>query len=353
MRLKQSTLFPQKNHTPPKWILPFRPNLNEYDRVLIMFSGGKDSLALLLYLLDSGVPPEKIELWHHLVDGREESVKFKMDWPITEDYCRKIALYFGIPILFSWRIGGFEAEMNRNNSPTNGVRYETFDKKGNIVVATEESSGRNPNTRGLFPQVSANLSVRWCSAYLKIDVCGRVLRNDLRFRDKKVLVVTGERAQESKARSKYKMFEFHGSDLRDGKQYQRHIDHWRPIKRWPETCVWSIIEKHRVQPHPAYVLGWSRCSCFHCIFANKNQRASEQLVSPDRFNAFSKKEKSTGKTVNRDFSVVELADVGTPYEASSNPFWLRLSQSEEFHLPVVVDNWILPAGAFGESHGPS
>ena len=34
------------------------------DRVLVAFSGGKDSLAALLHLLDLGVAPDRIELHH-------------------------------------------------------------------------------------------------------------------------------------------------------------------------------------------------------------------------------------------------------------------------------------------------
>lgn len=62
------------------------PDLQAYDRFLVAFSGGKDSICCLLHLLEAGVNPDKIELHHHLVDGREGSTLF--DWPCTEDYCR-------------------------------------------------------------------------------------------------------------------------------------------------------------------------------------------------------------------------------------------------------------------------
>jgi tRNA(Ile)-lysidine synthase TilS/MesJ len=50
-----------------------QPNLTSYDKIIVYFSGGKDSLACLLHLLEQGVDPAKIELWHHEIDGREGS----------------------------------------------------------------------------------------------------------------------------------------------------------------------------------------------------------------------------------------------------------------------------------------
>ena len=44
-------------------------------------------------------------------------------------------------------------------------------------------------------------SVRWCSAYLKIDVGAAALRGQARFEGKRTLFVTGERAEESAARA--------------------------------------------------------------------------------------------------------------------------------------------------------
>lgn len=37
-------------------------NLLTYDKYIVSFSGGKDSTAIFLYLLDHGVPLECIEL---------------------------------------------------------------------------------------------------------------------------------------------------------------------------------------------------------------------------------------------------------------------------------------------------
>jgi 3'-phosphoadenosine 5'-phosphosulfate sulfotransferase (PAPS reductase)/FAD synthetase len=46
------------------------PDLRSYDHILVSCSGGKDSLACLLHLIDEGADPARIELHHHDVDGR-------------------------------------------------------------------------------------------------------------------------------------------------------------------------------------------------------------------------------------------------------------------------------------------
>ena len=62
-------------------------NLHSYDKYIVSFSGGKDSTACFLYLLDNGIPLDKIELWHQDIDGREDTF---FDWEVTPDYCRSL-----------------------------------------------------------------------------------------------------------------------------------------------------------------------------------------------------------------------------------------------------------------------
>ena len=64
------------------------PDLHSYDRIVIAFSGGKDSVASLLTVMDAGVPPERIDVYHHDVDGNGPSF---MDWPSTTAYCRAVS----------------------------------------------------------------------------------------------------------------------------------------------------------------------------------------------------------------------------------------------------------------------
>lgn len=61
----------------------------EYDLVIVLFSGGKDSTAAYFKLLELGVPKNKIELWHHDIDGKNK--ERRMDWPCTQEYVKAFA----------------------------------------------------------------------------------------------------------------------------------------------------------------------------------------------------------------------------------------------------------------------
>ena len=325
----------------------------QYDRYVVAFSGGKDSAAALLHLLDLGVPSDRVELWHHDVDGRSAEGTLPdqglMDWPVTVSYCQKVADELGIPIYYSWRIGGFESEMLRENERTNPVCWET--PEGTIDQAGGEQGTRS--TRRRFPQVSAFLSVRWCSSSLKIDVCGMALRNQPRFRRGRTLFISGERAEESVARSRYASFEPYRDDLRGGKRYKRPIDHWRPVLYWKAGRVWNILRDWGMTPHPAYVLGWGRVSCMGCIFGSAHQFASVQEIAPDRFERIASYEEAFGCTIKRGENVRQLAARGNAYQMENGDVEAALSKTYDGTVFQKVSEWTLPNGAFGEACGPT
>jgi len=329
-------------------------NLQQYDRVIIANSGGKDSLASFLYVLQCGVPREKIELWHHRVDGmpgdiQGNSPQFGLfDWPCTDAYNEALGRAFNVPVYFSWRMGGITREMFRDRSLTAPVCYECPDG----VLGTAGGKRGKPNTRRKYPQQSANLQTRWCSSSVKIDVGDVALNNQERFQHGKTLFVTGERAEESAARAKYKTFEPHRADRRDGKRVKRYIDHWRPVHEWPEEKVWKIIELYRVLVHPAYRLGWGRLSCMACIFGSDSQWASIKEIDPERFNAHAKYEREFNCTIHRTKSLAERVQNAKPY-VDMEPLLVTQALAYEYNMPIFVDDWKLPAGAFGENAGPT
>ena len=323
-------------------------DIHSYDKYIVSFSGGKDSTACFLYLLDQGISKDRIELWHQDIDGRE-NVFF--DWEVTPDYCRKFAEAFGVQIYFQWKEGGFKREMLRENSLTAPICFEL---PNNTIQKVGGTRG-NPSTRLKFPQSSPDLKVRWCSAYLKIDVCSSAIRNQERFNNIRTLVLSGERGEESPQRAKYKILEPDRADLRNSKTRPRYVDRHRPLRDWKEERVWEIIERYRVRAHPCYYMGWGRCSCKFCIFGNKNQFASAAFISPELTEEIIEFEKVFGCTMKRTTDLRTLIDSGTPYQYITQQL-KELSASYDYNLPVILpdnEEWILPSGAYGEMCGPS
>lgn len=363
----------------------------DYYRVIVAFSGGKDSIACVLSLLDAGVPREKIELWHQDVDGREGSSL--MDWPVTRSYCRAFAAAFGLRILFQWKVGGFEREMLRHKAPTAPTRFELLQPDGSVTVGQAGGKGAF-GTRRQFPQVCADLSKRWCSAYLKIDVASIALRNDPRFRGVRTLFVSGERAEESPSRAQYAVVEPHRATLaklfipvpgpvlapvapRVGLSLQclqsvpalcsevnapmpgeRFIDHFRPVHGLKEAEVWELLKKYRVNPHPAYRIGFGRVSCMKCIFGNADQWATVGELDGEGITRVAAYEAQFGKTISRSkLGVDALAGRGKSYltQEMREKGTDRLAMREEFAEEIIVPegSWVLPAGAFRHCGGPT
>jgi 3'-phosphoadenosine 5'-phosphosulfate sulfotransferase (PAPS reductase)/FAD synthetase len=267
-------------------------SLEEYDHLVVSFSGGKDSIACALYLrelcIERGIDLDKIELWHQSVDGEPGKAERFWDWPCTESYCEAFAKAFGFKLLFQWKDGGYLGELLKVNAPTASSTFQLVD--GGTMTAGGED--KRMGTRMAFPAMGSDLSSRWCSAYVKIDVAKKVFTTDPRFKGTKLqptktLILTGERRQESTNRLKYADVEdYDSAPVRGG----RIVHQWRAILGWFEQDVWDIMEKYRVRPHPAYLLGWSRVSCLPCIFGEPDQWASVKELTPKVFERMSEME---------------------------------------------------------------
>ncbi len=316
-----------------------KPLLYGDAKILIAFSGGKDSVALVLYMLELGIAKERIELHHHEVDGRGVDL---FDWACTPSYCQAFADAFELPLIFSWRQGGILREMNRENEGLQDVYYEEngamdiFNEQGNLVHLP---SKKGSSTRKKFPAVAADLRTRWCSSIAKIDVLSRLVNN--RFKSGNLLILTGERREESKVRSKYKSHEKYRSWTKKRNAWQ-----WRAVIDFTEKQVWELYEKYKVQPHPCYELGWSRCSCQTCIFSSPNTWASIHELSPEKIEMIAKEEKKIDHTLYHKITIWDKVGKGTSFIKSANLKRWKSEALGRFVSPIFVDKWVMPDGGF-------
>lgn len=325
-------------------------NPDDYDSIVVAFSGGKDSLACILYLLDMGISKGKIELWHHLIDGKGEHF---MDWNVTSSYVKAVAKALQLPLYFSWREEGFEGELLRHESRSHNIKFETPEGLKSYIVKKG-----NYSTREKFPLLHAtDLNKRWCTSVLKIDVGRIAISHQDRFLNKKLLFITGERAEESQARAGYNVFEIHKMDNRNGKNRKRIVDAWRPVHSWKAEQVWQIIEKWKINPHPCYHLGWGRCSCQFCIFSSANQISTLQEIDPQGFAKILYYERKFQRPIhfNKKKGVI-IPCYYDQYSRNGNKMYYTNEEKEkvmkhEYNDPVFLVKWIPPRGIHGDMSG--
>lgn len=386
--------------------------LEEYDLIVVLLSGGKDSVACYLKLLELGVPKEKMEFWHHDIDGGNP--ERRMDWKCTHNYVKALSEAEGVILLPSWRVNGFFGELYRigASEPIEWMEPETGEIKQCRLSqkylkcqkikeeATDqmEEELKKQGYRMKFPMKTADLSRRWCSAYLKIMVADTVMSNlsrlgelealggkrhkfpakggthqgrwcsgnlkaavqdsvtsnlDKTRQDIKILIVSGERRGESSGRAKYNEMEIHRTNA--DKKAHRIVHQWRPVIDYSEKDVWEIMKRHRINPHPCYRAGWNRCSCAGCIFSTPTLFAGYRDLYPEEFEKLKQDEKILGFTLDNKYDLETF--VG---DAKSCVYWgdkaaIHSLLTGEFKPEdiYVTGDWLYPAGAFhGAEGGP-
>lgn len=195
--------------------------------LVINFSGGKDSCAMLSYLCIK------------YPDIKKHVVFADTGWehPGTEDWCRKIVERFGL-----------ELYVVRNPNKT-------------LLTMAEN--------RKKFP----GMQQRQCTSDLKRGPIETWIRRNVK--DKVVINCLGIRSEESTGRAKQKK-------LIRSKQSnsKRTIWTWLPIKDWKETEVFNYLALKEIPLHPVYKY-LRRFSCRVCIFMTEHDLKQVAINDPE------------------------------------------------------------------------
>lgn len=386
-------------------------SLEEYDLIVVLFSGGKDSMACYYKLLELGVPKAKIELWHHDIDGGHPTRR--MDWKCTQNYVKSFAEAEGVPLRISYRVNGFFGELYRIGSsepvewidPDTGnvhrckpsAKYRKCQEVKESATEDLEQKLKEYGYRMKFPAKSGDLSRRWCSAYLKIMVADSIISNlsqldkleklggkrhkfpakgsthqgrwcsgnlkaavqdgvtsnlDKTSKNTKILIVSGERRGESKGRSKYNEMEIHRTNAEA--RSHRTVHQWRPVIDYSEKDVWEVLKRHKANPHPCYRAGWNRCSCAQCIFSTPKLFAGIKELYPEEYDQLKQDEIILGFTLDNKCDLdTFVGDTKSCVYHGDKQAIHSLITGDFSVKDVYVDDWKYPAGAFhGAEGGP-
>lgn len=233
-------------------------------KVVVQFSGGKDSTAALLWTLKNLT---KKPLVVFCDTGFEASETYR--------YLEYI-----------------EEKLNLSITRISSKKY-------NGMLEMVEHKKRFPSTKA-----------RFCTSELK----SKPMIDFLLDLDDDFMTVQGIRADESFSRSFLKefcnYFEYYFRPYNaDGDKHtyrakeirkipkSRCTEVIRPIFRWKANDVISFIQENRIEINPLYKKGFKRVGCFPCIMANKNDIRSLSRFYPDRITQISDFESKTGSSL--------------------------------------------------------
>ena len=240
--------------------------LADYDLIIVNSSAGKDSQAMLDYVVELA---DRENVRGRIVVAHADLGR--VEWQGTAELAERQAKHYGL-------------------------RFEKIARpQGDLLDHIEK--------RGMFPDAKN----RYCTSDHKRGQISKIITKAHRESGKqtfKVLNCLGIRSQESAARAKKVPFE---NDKRNSTK-SRTVDIWYPIFTWTVEQVWQRIRASGVEYHPAYDLGMPRLSCVFCVFAPKHALQIAAKHNPELLDEYIRVENKIGHKFRNGFSIAEVKE---------------------------------------------
>lgn len=234
-------------------------DLRQFDKIFISVSGGKDSHAMLFLVRDiadrQGIPREKL-LAMYADTG--------MEWHNAGSHVQALCKAAGVELVTVYPVRPMIEK----------IRF----RAERIKASGKDSSA--------FPAPTC----RWCTAEQKVAPMDKVIN---KFSGK-LLKVTGERWEESAARSELPEF----CTVPRVTCKARRVFGWRPMLAFKEADIWAMVRETGVPRHVCYDMGCDRLGCAGCIFNNDRQVKIEMRENPGIFEEIDRLETELGYTMS-------------------------------------------------------
>ncbi len=239
-------------------------SLSTYDGVVVNLSGGKDS-QVTLDRICAGAERAGVL-------GRVRAVHADTgsEWPQSAPHCAYLCGQYGVP---------FE------------------------VVRPRRPLAESIRRRGMWPSNPC----RYCTSDHKRDPIAALVRRHWPARSgARILVVSGERAEESPHRARLPAFAVDGRLTVSG----RAVHQWRPILDLGEAQVWAEIERSGLRHHVAYDWGCRRVSCILCVLASENDLRIGAEHNPEMAKLYLRIEADIGHTFRHRRPLADILQAG-------------------------------------------
>jgi 3'-phosphoadenosine 5'-phosphosulfate sulfotransferase (PAPS reductase)/FAD synthetase len=236
-------------------------------------SGGKDSQACLISLLQQGIPTSQILVVHASLGD--------MEWPGALEKAQEHALAHNLPFIV--------AKANKSLFDMVARRFET-----------------RPDAPS-WPSAKT----RQCTSDLKRDPIAKAVRAYANQHGYSIIVnCLGLRSLESTSRAKRAPF----SRVERNWTKTRSWYEWLPIHALTVEQVFASIKASGQTPHYAYSLGNERLSCVFCIMGSANDCQNGAKHNPALFNQYVALEHKTGYTMHQSRKSLHEIVFGTPLQ---------------------------------------
>jgi 3'-phosphoadenosine 5'-phosphosulfate sulfotransferase (PAPS reductase)/FAD synthetase len=244
------------------------PDLTSYHWIVISSSAGKDSQAMLDFIVE---PCDQVHIPRHRLLVAHADLG-RVEWPGPRELAEEQAKHYGLTFIAIARPQGdlLEHIAERGMFPSPAARFCTSDHKRAQVMK-------------IFTQLTAR-------------------SQQAGIRTVRILSCMGLRAEESPARARRQPFSW---DERASNS-KRHVDTWLPIHSWNVQQVWQRIRASGVSHHPAYDLGMPRLSCCFCIFSPRSALLLAGKHNPELLSEYVEVEKRIGHSFRLELPLASI-----------------------------------------------